>query len=206
MEAELERKLLDKYPEFFSHVKKKIYISEKSIKEEVAELINQKEIVDPIQFGIECNRGWFMLLDELMSEIKNHIENENRNRANEFKYKWMKNLSYKLRIRTSAKQKTLRAIGEWIYKNAPRGGRPPISIEVTQIKEKFGGLRFYYNGGDNTIYGITSFAESLSYKICETCGSTINVGQTEGWIYTICKSCWEKHKNYDIMRWKENKR
>jgi len=190
MKSELQQKLLKKYPQFFAYVEDlKIYTGEKSVIEDVKELLNQKEMVLPIQFGFECGNGWYMLLDELMGEIQNHLMNENRNRDNEFKYKWMANLSYRLRIRTSAKQKMLRAIGDWIYKKAPKGRRPHVFVHINQIKEKFGGLRYYYSGGDDTIYGMVSLAESLSYKICETCGSTKDIGQTSGWITTLCKEC-----------------
>ena len=61
---------------------------------------------------------------------------------------------------------------------------------ITQIKEKFGGLRFYYTGGDDYIDGMVSLTENLSYKTCESCGTTKNV-TTEGkaWILTLCKKC-----------------
>ena len=63
-------------------------------------------------------------------------------------------------------------------------------VVATQVKEKFGGLCFYYNGGDNLISGMVWLAESLSYSICENCGSTKDVTHnTEGWIYTRCKTC-----------------
>jgi hypothetical protein len=200
MKTELQQKLLNKYPQLFTQ-DRKIYIGEKSVKEEVQELLDQKELVTPIQFGLECGNGWFMLLDELMGEITNHLTNENRNRDNEFKYKWMRDLSFALRIKTSAKQKRLRAIGEWIYKKAPKG-KPHISVQVSQIKEKFGGLCFYYNGGDNKISGMVYLAESLSYRICEQCGTTLNVGQTSGWIYTCCWDCLNKNERAKDLSWK----
>ena len=65
-------------------------------------------------------------------------------------------------------------------------------FQITQIKEKFGGLRFYYSGGNSHISGMVWLAEHLSYATCETCGSTENVSQTKGWIKTICGKCLEK--------------
>jgi len=63
-------------------------------------------------------------------------------------------------------------------------------VVATQVKEKFGGLRFYYRGGDKIIDGMVWLAESLSYSICEECGSTENVTQSKGnWIYTRCEKC-----------------
>lgn len=69
-------------------------------------------------------------------------------------------------------------------------------VVATQVKEKFGGLRFYINGGDEHIDGIIWLAESLSYHICEKCGSTKDVSQTEGWVYTECPDCKFKRENY----------
>ena len=59
-------------------------------------------------------------------------------------------------------------------------------VEATQIKEKFGDLRFYYVGGDEVISNYVSFAEIMSTKTCEECGK---IGKTlgSGWIRTLCK-------------------
>lgn len=65
-------------------------------------------------------------------------------------------------------------------------------VEATQVKEKFGGLCFYYQGGDDLIMGMVDFAESMSYGICESCGTTKNVRHTEGWVQSICERCEKK--------------
>ena len=67
-------------------------------------------------------------------------------------------------------------------------------IVAAQVKEKFGGLRFYINSGTDKQYAMINFAESMSYGICEICGTTENVGQTEGWISSLCKKCAEKNE------------
>jgi hypothetical protein len=193
MKTELQNKLLKKYPEFFQ-TDRKIYTGEKSMLEEVKELVGQKEIVLPIQFGFECGDGWYVILNTLMDNIKWHLENENRNRANEFKYEWMWTLQAYLR-RKHYKKKKILAFSEWIYEKAPRKKQAPITLTVTQIKEKFGGLCFYYHGGDDTISGMVHLAESLSYKTCETCGSTKNIGHTKGWIKTLCEECGKAKSN-----------
>ena len=61
-----------------------------------------------------------------------------------------------------------------------------IPIEVVQVKEKFGGLRFYFNGGNKKIERLIEAAESMSYHICEVCGEVEDVKQTSGWITTLC--------------------
>jgi len=63
-----------------------------------------------------------------------------------------------------------------------------IPVKFDQIKEKYGGLRVYYSGGDNYVRGIISMAEEYSYKVCGVCG---NAGKPNkgGWITTLCESC-----------------
>lgn len=63
-----------------------------------------------------------------------------------------------------------------------------ISVRFDQIKEKFGGLRVYYSGGDDYIRGAISMAEEMSYKICEICGNK-GFPNKKGWISTLCDSC-----------------
>lgn len=65
-------------------------------------------------------------------------------------------------------------------------------VIATQVKEKYGGLRFYCQGGDETIDGMIWFAENLSFNICEICGNTKEVKQTEGWIKTLCINCYNQ--------------
>jgi hypothetical protein len=58
-------------------------------------------------------------------------------------------------------------------------------VTVNQIKEKFGGLRFYYSGGDDEISGMVSMAESWAGHSCETCGAP-GKSREGGWIKTLC--------------------
>jgi len=77
-------------------------------------------------------------------------------------------------------------------------------IEAIQIKEKFGGLRFYTNYCDKSINGAISLAEYMSYLICENCGITQNVSTNEhGYIQSLCKKCREKNKNKERETWKK---
>ena len=65
-------------------------------------------------------------------------------------------------------------------------------IKILQIKEKFSGLRFYCNFYNEILHELIREAEHDSYRTCEFCGSTHEVGQTiGGWITTICKKCIE---------------
>ena len=59
--------------------------------------------------------------------------------------------------------------------------------ELTQCKEKFGGLRFYINSGSEEIYKTISKYEKMSYKICEICGEEGERINKNGWISVRCK-------------------
>lgn len=84
--------------------------------------------------------------------------------------------------------------------NTKHNGFP--QVEATQVKEKYGSLRFYYTtiGGNKEyierhlgyIDGLVSFAESLTYTICASCGSKENVKATSGWITYLCDKCRNK--------------
>ena len=67
-------------------------------------------------------------------------------------------------------------------------------IEATQVKEKFGGLRFYTNGENDHQSGLINYASALSEITCEKCGSMEEVTQTEGWIVTLCLKCMAEYK------------
>ena len=66
-----------------------------------------------------------------------------------------------------------------------RDGEKVVQVVATQVKEKFGGLRFYHSGGDNTIYGMVSMAESWAANTCEVCGKPGKL-RGGGWLYTAC--------------------
>lgn len=62
-------------------------------------------------------------------------------------------------------------------------GCPDVTIQ--QIKEKFGGLRFYYDGGDDEVSGMVRMAESWAARTCEVCGHPGSL-RTSGWMRTLC--------------------
>ena len=62
---------------------------------------------------------------------------------------------------------------------------------AAQVKEKFGGLRFYIYGGNEEMWGAIRMAEAMSHKICEDCGVPGHK-QPGGWIRTLCDPCQEK--------------
>jgi len=95
-----------------------------------------------LMFGIECEDGWYWLIDNLCACIQNYTD---------------------------------------------LNKKPQVT--ASQIKEKFGGLRFYTNGHDDLVNGMIWFAESLSFSICEHCGSFEGKPNKVGWIKTLCPDC-----------------
>ncbi len=62
--------------------------------------------------------------------------------------------------------------------------------ELCQVKEKFGGLRFYINSGSDEIHALIHEYENKSFTICETCGKDGKTNKTKtGWIKTLCEEC-----------------
>ena len=68
---------------------------------------------------------------------------------------------------------------------------PDFDVKITQVKEKFGGLRFYCEGADDNIYGMIDMAEAMSIRICEECGNPGKLMKSNtGWLHTAC----DEHK------------
>lgn len=115
-------------------------------------------------FGFECGGGWYDLIDTLCRNIKHHVEYHNEN------------------------------VDHWDESERPDWAPTEyISVQAVQVKEKYGGLRFYVDGANEYVRGLISMAESMSYRTCEECG---NPGKPndKGWIITLCDSCRELRK------------
>lgn len=77
---------------------------------------------------------------------------------------------------------------EYKQKTDPDYQSDYFPVKFDQVKEKYGGLRLYFSGGDEYVEGLVSMGEAMSYKICEVCG---NKGEPNkgGWISTLCDGC-----------------
>ena len=84
---------------------------------------------------------------------------------------------------------------DWQNKNHEK--HPVVEqVIAVQIKEKFGGLRFYYDGGDEKIQGMVRMAESWAAHTCEECGAPGKM-RNGGWIRTLC----DKHEEERVTRY-----
>lgn len=64
-------------------------------------------------------------------------------------------------------------------------------VHVVQVKEKFGGLRYYIGSVPEDkyeqVYALIRGAETLSYKTCEECGEPGTSDADKGyWLKTLC--------------------
>ncbi len=70
----------------------------------------------------------------------------------------------------------------------------PFQVIASQIKQKYGTLRFYYDTeGDAPIAGeiirdIVKTAEVASARTCELTGTPGNLCHRNGWLKTLCRS------------------
>ena len=57
--------------------------------------------------------------------------------------------------------------------------------EIAQVKEKFGTLRFYINGGTVETHNYIAFAEAMTAHVCEVCGSP-GKSRHGNWVRVLC--------------------
>ena len=149
-------------------------------------------------WGFDCGDGWYNIIDVLCSNIQHHIDNKRRDRARALVYnraleraingddtsmrRW-----YSYMSPVNLDEAIKKAVEEKRFRKVPDTVR---QVVVSQVKEKFGGLRFYVDYADDVVYGMISMAESMSYRTCEVCGSP-GTSNSHGWITTLC----ETHRN-----------
>lgn len=107
--------------------------------------------------GFAVSEGWWPIIETLCANIQSHID-------------W----------KTSSRERLLKdnPYNHTIPEEVPQ-------VTVNQIKEKFGGLRFYYSGGDEQISGMVRMAEAWADIACEECGAS-GTRRSGGWIRTLC--------------------
>jgi len=203
MRQELDKKLCAKYP--------KIFVNRHSDMRTTA-----------MCWGFECGDGWYLLIDRLCSNLQWNTDMNNKDYViknpklrklvpflerliqsipGRYNFDRKRQLNPLLHIRGYLINLLYRWKKRLDYTYIESDRYP--QIVASQVKEKYGGLRFYVEGASHRQYAVISFAESLSYHICEKCGSTKNVGQTQGWITTLCEDCgkdtnsWKKYDEND---------
>lgn len=127
-------------------------------------------------WGIACGDGWYDILDILCEEIQSIID---------YPTSEIDRCRKQLSEDDTLPESTRDYLKERI---AGLEERIIDQVQATQVKEKFGQLRFYVDGCDDRTQASISFAESMSLRVCEVCG---NRGELLGryWVRTLCDSC-----------------
>ena len=151
-------------------------------------------------WGFECDDGWYNILDKACSLIQWHIDQTRSLRASALRYNRALHRAVRGDVRPlqiyftygeNVKEPSdygIKKAAEVLEDIEPQCERVPEAcpqVIATQIKEKFGELRFYYYGGDDYCSGVESMAESMSAVTCEVCGSSGKL-RGGGWVRTLC--------------------
>jgi hypothetical protein len=126
-------------------------------------------------WGLECGDGWYNIIDTLCGLLTSEYRGA-KNRYDHFVEVGVGNVLY------GTKTVTQEDIDEAKAKLDEETLKVPVAV---QVKEKFGGLRFYVQAATDKHYQYISFAESMSYRTCEECGAPGKT-YTDGWHTTLC--------------------
>lgn len=152
-------------------------------------------------WGFECGDGWYDLLKECCDKLeplcRKFYEQEAAKEKSWYKYvrlpaawasrlpwQWLGNHLFTLVYRI------VNAIQPNVYNNAIYyyGGSP---FRASQVKEKFGSLRFYMTASTDEMEDIIREAEHKSRVTCEGCGKRGKI-VGGGWLYCRCRECFQR--------------
>jgi hypothetical protein len=123
----------------------------------------------PLAFGFEVGNGWFNIIYDLSLKleilIRHHIETEPHVCSSCF------NAEASHSLDSQCKSFKL------------------LHPTASQVKEKFGGLRFYMSLGTTPeMLACIKKAEELSFKTCEVCGNPGHIIDSS-WVKVRCEDC-----------------
>lgn len=128
-------------------------------------------------YPFQCGDGWYNILDCLLHNIKQALG----------RYREV------VQIRDGVIAKGNEPL-PWIAEYFEETPTDPLdSFSISQVKEKFGGLRFYWScdvkgSPYHEVWGAVNLATSMSFRTCEVCGQPGNCGRSKNsnWIQTLC--------------------
>ena len=127
-------------------------------------------------WGFECGDGWYNIIDILCGLLTSDY------RQAKSRYDNIKDKVDQVQNEWSKKIVTQEMIDEAKVKLDEETLKVPVAV---QVKEKFGGLRFYVQAATDKQWSYINFAESMSYRTCEDCGAPGKT-YTDGWHTTLC--------------------
>jgi len=151
----------------------------------------KNEITNKISFGIHRFIWNNLKLSKLLNSIEHSIDPVDW----QLQKSWLSSDVDKIRKDHPKRTAFLKSFQRFKWSIMPKASFRKIPVRpvtIGQIKQKID-LRFYYDGGDETIRGMVTFAEALSSSICEETGGKGVRCFNKGWYRTLSK---EKMKEF----------
>lgn len=156
MSPELEQAICEAHPKMFA-------------------LRNDPSCAAPLCWSFECGDGWFGIIASLC-ELISYQHTQARHRYEGLRQALGRDEYEGGPVVTERKVEHARRKMLATRQALPR---------VTQVKEKFGTLRFHIATRDPRVAALVSFAEHHSGRVCEKCGAPGTL-RTNGWLRTLC--------------------
>jgi len=146
-------------------------------------------------WGFDTGPGWFKIIDELSAKLEPLIAAL----PDDCECGWGEGPTHPRHegeCKLCSEDIAKRPFYEFHGKQYPRevcSRFQSVRPRASQVKEKFGGLRFYMTTSTDEMDNLISEAEALSYKTCEDCGQP-GKPNDDGWISTLCEKCRKERK------------
>lgn len=140
-------------------------------------------------WGFDCSDGWYNIINMLCANIQSHVRIKRQQRLEALL------MNRALSRAMKGDESTLNRLSKWQRDQVLSNMKDPepqcfpvprkMNVVATQLKEKYGTLRFYVYGADDYVNGLIQMAEAMSVVTCETCGAP-GEEREGGWIRTLC--------------------
>lgn len=130
-------------------------------------------------FEFSIGEGWYDIVDLLCGYLSYDVESAKR----KLKYA-MENPNAKFNKSIAELEKNVADALEQL---------PTLA----QVKEKFGTMRFYVDGGTPEMHNYIQFAEAMTSRTCEVCGDR-GKSRTGGWVRVLCDKHSREQDEKDI--------
>lgn len=142
-------------------------------------------------WGFEVGPGWMGILYDAATNLEPLIVGWIADNPYPNKFPSWVFSRYNMHVSLQWRCYSFLAIWDWILVGLGLRQPKPWWPRASQVKEKYGTLRFYLTSGIDEMYAIADNAESQSSVTCETCGKPGKI-RGQGWYSTRCAVCWKK--------------
>ena len=144
-------------------------------------------------WGFEVGPGWMGIIYNVASQLDPLIDRWISEHPNLNKFPSWIFSRYNMRIFWQWRCYSFLAVWSWLLVELRLRTPEPFWPRASQIKEKYGALRFYMTGETDEMFAIINKAEEQSSVTCENCGKKGKL-RGRGWLYTRCAPCWKKEQ------------